>query len=88
MTSAKLCQFLREEQNESPSTATEEECKELIKIYEKSPDHKNKGEMTSSGFLKMLYSPRFDLFNSKHKVIYQDMSQPLSDYWIASSHNT
>ncbi|CAI8025295.1 1-phosphatidylinositol 4,5-bisphosphate phosphodiesterase eta-1 [Geodia barretti] len=35
-----------------------------------------------------LLGPENDLFNLDHGGVYQDMTQPLSDYHIASSHNT
>ncbi|CAL8139538.1 unnamed protein product [Orchesella dallaii] len=88
LTASKLCQFLREEQGEDPKTTTDEECNNLIKIYEKSGELRNKGEMSLTAFVKMLLSPRCDIFDNRHKTVYQDMTQPLSHYWIASSHNT
>lgn len=41
-----------------------------------------------SGFQKMMLSEDQDIFNKKHRQVYQDMNQPLSHYFIASSHNT
>lgn len=60
----------------------------MIKIYEPVAEMKSKGEMSVSGFLNMLLSPQFDIFNARHKVVYQEMKHPLSHYFIASSHNT
>jgi hypothetical protein len=40
------------------------------------------------GFQKLIKSDCFDIFNNKHRNVCQDMSQPLSHYYIASSHNT
>lgn len=85
---AGLCGFLKREQGEDFASMTDEDCSQMIKIYEPSPELKNKGEMSASGFLNMLLSPQFDIFNARHKVVYQDMKQPLSHYFIASSHNT
>lgn len=39
-------------------------------------------------FLTFLFSPPNSVFNEDHNNVYQDMSKPLSWYWIASSHNT
>lgn len=33
-------------------------------------------------------SPACDIFNPLHQEVYQDMDQPLCNYYIASSHNT
>ena len=43
-----------------------------------------------SGFTHfMMFSEWQDIVNVKEKnMVYQDMEQPLSHYWIASSHNT
>lgn len=41
-----------------------------------------------AGFTHFLLGPENDLFNKSHKQVYQDMTQPLSHYHIASSHNT
>lgn len=35
-----------------------------------------------------MLSADHDIFNKRHRLIYQDMSHPLSHYFIASSHNT
>jgi len=83
-----LCAFLKREEGEDFSSLNEDDCLQMIQIYEPSGDLKAKGEMSISGFLNMLLSPRFDIFNGSHKSVYQDMTQPLSHYYIASSHNT
>ena len=43
-----------------------------------------------SGFTHfMMFSEWQDIVNVKDKnMVYQNMEQPLSHYWIASSHNT
>lgn len=33
-------------------------------------------------------SPAGDIFNPEHNQVNQDMTQPLSNYFIATSHNT
>lgn len=40
------------------------------------------------GFLSYLCSKDGDIFNPACRPIYQDMTQPLSHYYINSSHNT
>ena len=39
-------------------------------------------------FLSYLFHPMNSVFNDDHRVVYQDMTKPLSWYWISSSHNT
>lgn len=41
-----------------------------------------------SQFIDFLFSKPNELWNANCDRIYQDMSHPLSHYWIASSHNT
>lgn len=36
----------------------------------------------------MLLSPEFQLFNTSHNEIYQEMDHPINEYFVASSHNT
>ncbi|CAG8637846.1 15029_t:CDS:10 [Cetraspora pellucida] len=62
----------------------EEECDNLYyKFCEKG--HK---EMNLEGFSYFLMSSDNAIFASEHTKIYQDMTQPLSHYFIDSSHNT
>lgn len=44
--------------------------------------------MTKDGFLMYLHQEEGLIFNPTHKEVYQDMTQPLSHYFISSSHNT
>ncbi|XP_028391934.1 1-phosphatidylinositol 4,5-bisphosphate phosphodiesterase gamma-1-like [Dendronephthya gigantea] len=39
-------------------------------------------------FLDYIFSKTNSVFNEEHAKVYQDMTHPLSQYWIASSHNT
>ena len=45
-------------------------------------------QMSLDGFTRFMLGPESDIFNVDHREVYQDMSQPLSAYFIASSHNT
>lgn len=44
--------------------------------------------MTCYDFTRFLFSPFNSAPNPTIYQIYQDMNRPLSEYWIASSHNT
>ena len=41
-----------------------------------------------SGLTSYLRSPEGDIFNSAHDEIHEDMTHPMTHYYIASSHNT
>ena len=41
-----------------------------------------------AGLANYLKSPEGDIFNHDHDKIYQDMTHPLTHYYVASSHNT
>ncbi|XP_063069568.1 1-phosphatidylinositol 4,5-bisphosphate phosphodiesterase delta-4 [Engraulis encrasicolus] len=78
--------FLREEQQEGDTS--QQHALELIERYEPSQKAKKNQYMSRDGFLMYLYSPEGSIFNAEHRALYQDMSQPLSHYYISSSHNT
>lgn len=44
--------------------------------------------MSLDGFQLYLCSQEGSIFNVEHRDLYQDMSQPLSHYFLSSSHNT
>lgn len=46
------------------------------------------GFMSLDGFNQFMLGSESDIFNIDHREVYQDMNQPLSHYFIASSHNT
>lgn len=48
----------------------------------------DEGFFTAKEFMSYLFSHHNELFDPVHKMVNQDMTQPLSHYWIASSHNT
>ncbi|KAF1382274.1 hypothetical protein PFLUV_G00142020 [Perca fluviatilis] len=60
----------------------------LIDRYEPSESAKKQGIMSLDGFQIYLCSQEGSIFKPKHLDLYQDMSQPLSHYFISSSHNT
>lgn len=44
--------------------------------------------MTQNGFTMYMLSAENDVFNPDQARVYQDMTRPLSHYFISSSHNT
>ncbi|XP_067824452.1 1-phosphatidylinositol 4,5-bisphosphate phosphodiesterase delta-1a isoform X2 [Heptranchias perlo] len=85
MTVEKLMDFLRKEQREN---STPENAARLIQKYELNEEARSDYLMTKDGFLCYLMSPDSDIFNQEHKKVYQDMTKPLNQYYISSSHNT
>lgn len=46
------------------------------------------GSMTFEGFLRYMESKDCCVYNQAHTSVYQDMDQPLTSYFLSSSHNT
>ncbi|XP_028404786.1 LOW QUALITY PROTEIN: 1-phosphatidylinositol 4,5-bisphosphate phosphodiesterase eta-2-like [Dendronephthya gigantea] len=68
--------------------ATEEDCKKVIQSCEIVSEWKSKNVLSVDGFAGYLLSKEGNIFNEKHDTYYQDLTQPLSHYFISSSHNT
>ncbi|XP_021921017.1 1-phosphatidylinositol 4,5-bisphosphate phosphodiesterase eta-2-like isoform X2 [Zootermopsis nevadensis] len=85
MNAQELCHFIQTEQHCKDFTV--EQCNTLIETFE---DSKLKvvGKVSFIGFTSILMSKQFEIFNLSHTVVYQDMTNPLPHYYIASSHNT
>jgi Ca2+-binding EF-hand superfamily protein len=81
-----LLLFLKSVQN--LEGADEDYCRGIIEKFEPSEDGKNKNLLSLDGFTQYMLSHDNDIFKREHRQIYQDMSRPLSHYFIASSHNT
>ncbi|XP_019949828.1 1-phosphatidylinositol 4,5-bisphosphate phosphodiesterase delta-3-A [Paralichthys olivaceus] len=60
----------------------------LIHTYELNDWAQKNQFMTQNGFTMYMLSLENDVFNPDHARVYQDMSRPLSHYFISSSHNT
>ncbi|KAK2906340.1 1-phosphatidylinositol 4,5-bisphosphate phosphodiesterase delta-4 isoform X2 [Channa argus] len=78
--------FLRTEQQEGERSA--QHAQELIDCYEPAESAKEQGAMSFDGFQMYLCSQEGSIFKPEHRDLHQDMSQPLSHYFISSSHNT
>ncbi|XP_068841852.1 1-phosphatidylinositol 4,5-bisphosphate phosphodiesterase eta-2 [Capricornis sumatraensis] len=81
-----LLRFLEVEQKMTGVTL--ESCRDIIEQFEPCPENKSKGAMGIDGFTNYMRSPAGDIFNPEHRRVHQDMAQPLSHYFITSSHNT
>lgn len=86
LTPANLAEFLRKEQFELD--ANEGRAVSLINKYEPIDEVRKNKEMTFEGFIRYMLSDQCSIFKMQHKTIYQDMSFPMCDYYISSSHNT
>ncbi|XP_051895465.1 1-phosphatidylinositol 4,5-bisphosphate phosphodiesterase eta-2a [Pristis pectinata] len=81
-----LKRFLEVEQK--MSSVTKEHCLEIIDKFEPCLENQKRGVLGIDGFTNYMRSPAGDIFNPEHHNVTQDMTQPLCNYYIASSHNT
>ncbi|XP_041625948.1 1-phosphatidylinositol 4,5-bisphosphate phosphodiesterase eta-2 [Vulpes lagopus] len=81
-----LQRFLEVEQKMAGVTL--ESCRDIIEQFEPCPENKSKGVLGIDGFTNYTRSPAGDIFNPEHHGVHQDMTRPLSHYFITSSHNT
>ncbi|KAK2557748.1 1-phosphatidylinositol 4 [Acropora cervicornis] len=82
MTVDELKLFLETEQKMSDVTL--EHCRQIIQTYEPVEESKKAGNLGIDGFTGYLLGPDGDIFNSQHSKVNQDMTKPLSHYFIAS----
>uniref|UniRef100_A0A8C2IPY0 Phosphoinositide phospholipase C n=1 Tax=Cyprinus carpio TaxID=7962 RepID=A0A8C2IPY0_CYPCA len=78
--------FLEAEQG--MAKVSEDISVEIIQKYEPSKEGQLKGWLSLDGFINYLMSPDCHIFDPEQKTVCQDMNQPLSHYYINSSHNT
>ncbi|XP_050978479.1 1-phosphatidylinositol 4,5-bisphosphate phosphodiesterase eta-2 [Labeo rohita] len=81
-----LQRFLENEQK--MVNVTKEYCKMIINQFEPCSENQTHMVLGIDGFTNYLRSPAGDIFNPEHYQVNQDMTQPLTNYYIASSHNT
>ncbi|XP_067894492.1 1-phosphatidylinositol 4,5-bisphosphate phosphodiesterase beta-2-like [Heterodontus francisci] len=65
-----------------------EQIQNLIEKYEPAKMNAHKGHMSPEGLVWYLSGPENSLLFPDRLTVYQDMTQPLSHYFINSSHNT
>uniref|UniRef100_A0A673Z4N5 Phosphoinositide phospholipase C n=1 Tax=Salmo trutta TaxID=8032 RepID=A0A673Z4N5_SALTR len=81
-----LARFL--ELDQKMTKVTKDHCLEIVNKFEPCPENQMQGVLGIDGFTSYMRSPAGDIFNPEHNEVTQDMSQPLCNYFIASSHNT
>jgi len=88
LTPEQFLKFLQAKQKEAGAKGNWVE--QVIADCESKEHGKEPKNLYVSGFANFLCSPKYNsiLDPEKSKTVYQDMSQPMSHYWIASSHNT
>ncbi|XP_030848839.1 inactive phospholipase C-like protein 2 isoform X2 [Strongylocentrotus purpuratus] len=86
MTLDDLMIFLEAEQG--MTGVTKEKCLSLIQRYEVSEEGRQRGYLGIDGFTSYLLSSECDIFDHQQRRVCQDMTQSLSHYFIAASHNT
>ncbi len=67
---------------------TNEECLDLLEKYEKDDYFKLKSLFSLYGFVNYLNDNEQSIENPISQQVYQDMSLPIFNYFISSSHNT
>lgn len=85
ISASSLAKFLREEQE--MKNVDLDYAQTLIERFKLQKGHA-KERMTLSEFQTMMNSSLFDILKEEHSQVNQDMDQPLSNYYISSSHNT
>ncbi|KAM4689959.1 1-phosphatidylinositol 4,5-bisphosphate phosphodiesterase zeta-1, partial [Rhinophrynus dorsalis] len=82
----KLLDFIQTEQCDCAHN--EAFALELISQYEIIREAREAQSMTFEGFVRLMNSADNCVFRREKRQVYQDMTSPLSDYFISTSHNT
>ncbi|XP_053139090.1 1-phosphatidylinositol 4,5-bisphosphate phosphodiesterase beta-2 isoform X2 [Hemicordylus capensis] len=94
MTKDHLTKFINKKQRDSRLNdmlfphAKPEQVQSLIEKYEPSGMNIQRGQLSPEGMVWFLCGPENSIVSQDKLLLYQDMSQPLSHYFINSSHNT
>ncbi|XP_035517636.1 1-phosphatidylinositol 4,5-bisphosphate phosphodiesterase eta-2 [Morone saxatilis] len=81
-----LARFLENEQK--MRGLVKEHLVDIVAKFEPCPKNLQHMVLGIDGFTNFMRSPAGDIFNPEHNQVNQDMTQPLSNYFIATSHNT
>ncbi|XP_063146033.1 1-phosphatidylinositol 4,5-bisphosphate phosphodiesterase beta-2 [Candoia aspera] len=94
MTKDHLTNFINKKQRDShlndtlfPPAKTDR-VQRLIEKYEPSGMNIQRGQLSPEGMVWFLCGPENSIVSQDKLLLYQDMNQPLSHYFINSSHNT
>ncbi|XP_055951675.1 1-phosphatidylinositol 4,5-bisphosphate phosphodiesterase gamma-1-like [Argiope bruennichi] len=80
--------FLIKQQKDHDAT-DEQKVSQLMREYFQDPARNiQEPFFTVSEFIDFLFSKQNDVWDEQHNEVNQDMTQPLVNYWIASSHKT
>ncbi|NWI14922.1 PLCB2 phosphodiesterase, partial [Crypturellus soui] len=94
MTKEHLAKFINKKQRDSRLNdilfppAKPEQVQSLIEKYEPSGINIQRGQLSPEGMVWFLCGPENNVIALDKLLLYQDMTQPLSHYFINSSHNT
>ncbi|NXX98979.1 PLCB2 phosphodiesterase, partial [Centropus bengalensis] len=94
MTKEHLAKFINKKQRDSRLNdilfppAKPEQVQSLIEKYEPSGINIQRGQLSPEGMVWFLCGPENNVVALDKLLLYQDMTQPLSHYFINSSHNT
>ncbi|XP_026202858.1 1-phosphatidylinositol 4,5-bisphosphate phosphodiesterase eta-2 [Anabas testudineus] len=81
-----IARFLENEQK--MRGLAREHLVDIVSKFEPCPENLQHMVLGIDGFTNFMRSPTGDIFNPEHNQVNQDMTQPLSNYFIATSHNT
>uniref|UniRef100_A0AAX7UA06 Phosphoinositide phospholipase C n=1 Tax=Astatotilapia calliptera TaxID=8154 RepID=A0AAX7UA06_ASTCA len=81
-----LARFLENEQK--MRGLNREHLVDIVAKFEPCPENLQRMVLGIDGFTNYMRSPAGDIFNPEHNQVNQDMTQPLTNYFIATSHNT
>ncbi|KAL8169381.1 UNVERIFIED_CONTAM: 1-phosphatidylinositol 4,5-bisphosphate phosphodiesterase beta-2 [Gekko kuhli] len=94
MTKEHLTKFINKKQRDSHLNdvlfppAKPEQVQGLIEKYEPSGMNVQRGQLSPEGMVWFLCGPENSVISQDKLLLFQDMNQPLSHYFINSSHNT
>ncbi|XP_034945841.1 1-phosphatidylinositol 4,5-bisphosphate phosphodiesterase gamma-1 [Chelonus insularis] len=80
--------FLIKEQHDSLGNNPHEVSRFMTEYLQDPQRDVQNPYFTNLEFMNFLFSKQNDIWNHKYDRVTQDMTRPLSHYWIASSHNT
>nr|XP_061795236.1 1-phosphatidylinositol 4,5-bisphosphate phosphodiesterase eta-2-like isoform X1 [Nerophis lumbriciformis] len=81
-----LARFLENEQK--MRGLAREHLVDIVAKFEPCPENLQRMVLGIDGFTNYMRSPGGDIFNPEHHLVNQDMTQPLCNYFTATSHNT